>query len=115
MFNDTYRNVKNNARMIWATERYKFLIEGQAKNYALTNNKTTFSEYHYLPMGPIFGGFLQVLLCIWFLICLTLRFLLWIPRIISAQTKDFERKRIYEAIKMDQSIFIIFFKTDPEF
>lgn len=33
MFNDTYRIVKNNARMIWATERYKFIIEGNHTIY----------------------------------------------------------------------------------
>ncbi|CBY38247.1 unnamed protein product [Oikopleura dioica] len=61
MFNETYTKMKKNSKLIWATDRYKFILE----------------EYHYFP-NIFVGGLLQFLLCIWFVICLFIRFPVWI-------------------------------------
>ena len=57
VFTEKYQDVQHNINTVWTNGRLDVVLE----------------DYHYLPLGPFFGGMFQLLLIIWFLMCAAIR------------------------------------------
>jgi hypothetical protein len=57
VFTEKYQDVQHNINTVWTNGRLDVVLE----------------DYHYLPLGPFFGGMFQLLLIVWFLICAAIR------------------------------------------